>query len=271
MDRTGLGQEVNFQNHSLTNGIRTTFIPVSSSLDKGSESSASTFDTEILSKSENPHNKLPTDVAAKLLHQFDLVVPIDIAIYCPTYVRPGHTVSGCYASTTGGTDVTHNIYWEFKIDCLTQDASTQRYTCGEWHSGGSGYFGFTYTMPATNATTLYVRAKVTDGTYSSDTRYWNTSSIATVYPFTTTATSGNYPNPFNPYTEIKFTLTQSTNVAIIIYDVTGRIVNHLTNSVYSEGTHQVTFDASNLPSGTYFYTLKTGLGDTITRQMTLSK
>jgi len=67
----------------------------------------------------------------------------------------------------------------------------------------------------------------------------------------------NYPNPFNPETKITYTLKQATIVKITVYDRLGREVTELVNESQSEGEHEVSFNASNLPSGVYFYRIKT--------------
>ncbi|MCI0450025.1 MAG: T9SS type A sorting domain-containing protein [Chlorobi bacterium] len=69
----------------------------------------------------------------------------------------------------------------------------------------------------------------------------------------------NYPNPFNPVTNIKFGLPKSSLVSLIIYDVLGREITRLVNSQTLEaGNYSYDFDASNLPSGIYYYKLSAG-------------
>ncbi len=68
----------------------------------------------------------------------------------------------------------------------------------------------------------------------------------------------NYPNPFNPTTNIQFSLPNASHVQITVYNTLGQQVATLMNRQISAGTHSVTFEASGLPSGVYIYRLKTG-------------
>lgn len=86
----------------------------------------------------------------------------------------------------------------------------------------------------------------------------------------TTLTSSNYPNPFNPTTKISFSIPQKSNVKLVVFDVLGREVSVLANRVYETGKYEVTFDASSLPSGVYFYNLTTAQ-ETISKKMLLVK
>ena len=70
--------------------------------------------------------------------------------------------------------------------------------------------------------------------------------------------SQNYPNPFNPSTKIKYQIATSNPVSLKVYDVLGNEVTTLVNEIQSAGNYEVTFDASSLSSGTYFYKLQTG-------------
>jgi len=87
---------------------------------------------------------------------------------------------------------------------------------------------------------------------------------------TTIALNGNYPNPFNPSTSIGFDLPQATKVRLDVYDLLGKRVATVVDGFMSAGRHEATFDAANLPSGTYLYRLTVG-NTILTKKMTLLK
>ena len=67
-----------------------------------------------------------------------------------------------------------------------------------------------------------------------------------------------YPNPFNPVTKLEFDLYEEGKVKLTIYDIQGREIAKLVDGWYSAGSHQITFDASQLASGLYFARLIAG-------------
>ncbi|MBK7499401.1 MAG: T9SS type A sorting domain-containing protein [Ignavibacteriales bacterium] len=67
----------------------------------------------------------------------------------------------------------------------------------------------------------------------------------------------NYPNPFNPSTKIRYSITEYSFVTLKVFTLLGEEIETLVNSEQSAGVYEATFDASNLSSGIYFYTLKT--------------
>lgn len=68
----------------------------------------------------------------------------------------------------------------------------------------------------------------------------------------------NYPNPFNPSTEIKYALSRNDHVRVIIFNELGQQVATLVDQPQNAGTHTVTWNASGMASGTYFYRLEVG-------------
>lgn len=69
--------------------------------------------------------------------------------------------------------------------------------------------------------------------------------------------SQNYPNPFNPVTKIRFAIPSNTqeNISLKVFDVLGNQIADLLNESKNAGIYEVEFDASNIPSGIYFYRL----------------
>jgi plastocyanin len=63
----------------------------------------------------------------------------------------------------------------------------------------------------------------------------------------------NYPNPFNPTTTIRYALPQNGFVTVKVFNILGAELLTMVNGEKSAGTHEIQFDAANLPSGIYFY------------------
>ena len=82
--------------------------------------------------------------------------------------------------------------------------------------------------------------------------------------------SQNYPNPFNPCTTIKFTLVETGNVKLIIYNLLGEQVAELINETKDSGVHTINFDGSNLNSAIYLYKIES-VDFVQTKKMTLIK
>ncbi len=89
-------------------------------------------------------------------------------------------------------------------------------------------------------------------------------------PLEGNALAQNYPNPFNPSTMIKYSLANEASVSLKVYNTLGVEVATVVNDNESAGEHQVSFFGDNLPTGTYFYTLKAGTFSQ-TKRMVLSK
>jgi hypothetical protein len=93
--------------------------------------------------------------------------------------------------------------------------------------------------------------------------------IGTELP-STIALDQNYPNPFNPTTTFEYRIDAMQHVTLKVYDMLGREVATLVDGVQAPSNYRVSFEANNLPSGTYMYQLRAG-SQVITRTMTLLK
>ena len=81
----------------------------------------------------------------------------------------------------------------------------------------------------------------------------NTNEIPTVYKL-----YNNYPNPFNPTSTIKFDIPKATDVKMVVFNVLGQEVSTLLNMHLAPGSYSVIWDATNDPSGVYFYRISAG-------------
>lgn len=84
----------------------------------------------------------------------------------------------------------------------------------------------------------------------------------------------NYPNPFNPSTTIKYSIPHvgtghAPSVRLIVYDILGREVATLVNEKQKPGNYEIVFDASNLPSGIYFYSMHAGEFNSVKKMILL--
>jgi hypothetical protein len=84
------------------------------------------------------------------------------------------------------------------------------------------------------------------------------------------ALHGNFPNPFNPTTTIRFDVAQTSPVRLRVFNAMGQQVALLVDGIYAPGTHEASFDASALPSGVYVYRIEVGTFQAI-RTMVLLK
>jgi hypothetical protein len=94
--------------------------------------------------------------------------------------------------------------------------------------------------------------------------------VETELPPVSFALNQNYPNPFNPSTVISYSLPQASNVKLTVYNALGQPVSILENGFKSAGTYKISFNASQLSTGAYFYKIEAGQFSQI-RKMLLVK
>jgi hypothetical protein len=80
----------------------------------------------------------------------------------------------------------------------------------------------------------------------------------------------NYPNPFNPFTTIKYSLNSEQQIRLTIFNISGEKISELVNGIQKAGYYSVSFDGTKLPSGEYFYKLESA-DDAVVKRMLLLK
>jgi hypothetical protein len=112
---------------------------------------------------------------------------------------------------------------------------------------------YSYRLKQLDTDGNYEYSKVIDVEFSSPTKF---------------ELSQNYPNPFNPVTTISYSLPESGNVKLAVYNLLGEQVAELVNGFKEAGIHKINFNAENFNSGIYLYMLDTEKG-TLMNKMTL--
>jgi hypothetical protein len=147
-----------------------------------------------------------------------------------------------------------------------------------WPAGVHYYIGYAnnaVSYPATDADSFaWTKSATADGGLS----VWEAVNYGEEFPYQVGGASapqsfalmGATPNPFNPSTAISYELRAASYTCLKVYDNSGRLVATLVEGRREAGTHQVTFDGSNLASGVYLYTLQAG-SHTATGKMVLMK
>jgi len=159
--------------------------------------------------------------------------------------------------------------------------NVDHYVLKKEYDFGSGFGSPSYVNPATNPYTdvnverdkfgdLVARysVKVVDNldyesSYSSTVStlgqsLWKKGNLDQDDPVTEYALNSNYPNPFNPTTQINYQIPKDGNVTLVVYNSLGQEIKTLVNQYQSSGIYVVQFDASELPSGVYIYKLTSG-------------
>jgi hypothetical protein len=175
-------------------------------------------------------------------------------------------------------DGTINLSWITATELNNSGFDIERKTeNGEWNKitfiQGNGtttetkHYFFNDNIENLKDSKLFYRLKQID--YDGSFQYSNVIEVDIELP-TSFQLEQNYPNPFNPITQIKYELPVKSAVTIKIFDILGNEIQTLVDEEKDAGYFQVSFDASRLSSGIYFYTLQAG-NSFFTKKMILIK
>jgi hypothetical protein len=195
--------------------------------------------------------------------------------YYETLIDSLDIISGMQNDCTGlsyfnGRDTLTVLGHSGQIEKFIHDEGSIQYNC-RYHS----LFGiFYYTENMNSGSSGYSNhgtliGCVINGITYGDTTIASINKIITEVP-DNYSLSQNYPNPFNPTTNIRFKIVKNSFVLIKIYNIVGKEVNSLVNEKLNAGSYSVEWNASQFPSGVYFYQLRAG-DFTETKKMMLIK
>jgi hypothetical protein len=184
-----------------------------------------------------------------------------------TNVFAGTAFNGVYLSTNNGQNWTQTGF--VNQDVYSLAASGTNIFAGTYGGGvylstnnGQNWTQINEGLGNLNITSLLTTTDyIFAGTYGSS--VWKRSELTGVNNISGSIPKSynlyqNYPNPFNPSTKIKFDLPKSSSAKLVIYDILGREVAILVNEQLKPGNYNIEWNASNFPSGVYFYKLVAG-------------
>jgi hypothetical protein len=140
----------------------------------------------------------------------------------------------------------------FSVERSSDNKSFYEITFVQGNGTTTEIHDYTYTDRNTNSGTYYYRLKQID--YDGTINYSESVELDISVP-EVFLLSQNYPNPFNPSTKIKFSLPVDSKIRIVLFNTLGEEIDLLAEGEYSVGYHNISFDASNLSNGVYYYTL----------------
>ncbi len=157
------------------------------------------------------------------------------------------------------------------FDIERASSGTGSYTkVGNVAGRGNSNTTVNYTFNENNVASGRYNYRLKQIDFNGNFKYYNLSSEVIVGIPAKYDLSQNYPNPFNPTTKINYTLPADGKVSIKLFDMAGKEVANIVNTVQTAGYYSVDFNASNLSSGTYFYTI-TANNFVATKKMMLVK
>jgi len=177
------------------------------------------------------------------------IIPVELASFSASVIQ-----GGIMLEWTTVSELNNN---GFEIERSVDDNKfvTIGFVEGKGTTTKINYYSFADLSLFTENYTIYYRLKQVD--FDGNFSYSKTLGVEFIVPGDFVLKQ-NYPNPFNPATTIQYTIGSKQFVQLKVYDVLGKEVATLVNEEKAVGNHNVTFDAGNLPSGIYFYTIKAG-------------
>jgi hypothetical protein len=224
----------------------------------------------------NPSTRLLTVTAyGTSFRNIDTATNINFVVYENNLVYPQTGNAGCI----GGSTYVH----KYVVRDMVNGALGETFSTGTWPAGTVITKTWNYTLPTAWVADnvgfgVFVYKNI--GTINIDSYVLQTNKGVAIDPPTgvgnqnetvgSYSLSQNFPNPFNPTTNIKFSIPKNAQTYLKIYDVLGNEVSTYFDEFLNAGTYNILFEAQNLSSGIYYYKLVSG-GFTETKRMMLVK
>ena len=194
-------------------------------------------------------------------------------------VLSGNSFSGVPAlAFDNGTHGSINVLWPDVIKANAGGQTFAKYTNLDTSVGASGIYYDGMFPSGTTAGKLVALGFPFETIYTQNVRNQLMGKILAFFNISTSVRTEqnipndfvlrqNFPNPFNPSTVISYQLPVTDHISLKIYDAIGKEIADLVNEEQSAGEHSVTFNASHLSSGTYFYHLRAGLFSSVKKML----
>ena len=189
----------------------------------------------------------------------DLIIPVELTSFTAS-VNEGNVVLNWSTATE-----TNNHLFEIERKAVTSEYITIGYVEGAGTTTEPQNYGYTDNKVETGTYTYRLKQVDFDGTFT----YSNEVEVDVTAPLSFNLDQ-NYPNPFNPTTNISYSIPEAGNIILAVYNTVGEKVAVLVNGYSEAGHFDVSFNASNLPSGVYLYKLQSA-NSVQTKKMMLLK
>jgi len=165
-----------------------------------------------------------------------------------------------FVSTISNNNVTLN--WSTASETNNSGFDIERNSNGQWSKignvtgNGTTPISNNYSFTDRNLTSGIYNYRLKQIDFNGNFEYFNLNSEVNIGVPAKFELSQNYPNPFNPSTQINYNLPVDGKVSLRLFDMSGKEISTIVNEVKTAGYYSVSFNAGNLPSGVYFYSIE---------------
>jgi photosystem II stability/assembly factor-like uncharacterized protein len=194
------------------------------------------------------------------ISSYIIIVPVELTSFTASTNNLGQVVLNWHTATE-----TNNRGFEIE----RMSANSEYVTIGYVDGAGTTTEPQSYSFIDQNVNSGNYTYRLKQLDFNGTFEYSNEVEVTVTAPMTFDLAQ-NYPNPFNPSTSINFSVPEAGYVTLTVYNPIGQEVGVLVNGVVTAGSHEATFNAQSLPSGTYFYKLQSG-NSVMVKKMVLLK